>query len=197
MTRRFGNLVNCPHCGRSHTAETAVERWIRNCRELDSIQAGIARFDIDVLMHRYLTLRDKRGTRLVQAIMFLEIKTLGAELADAQQDTLGMLSQVLRNRRRNMYRDKRGRHLGDHSPLASAYSHMMGRRVRLRMFGGHLLRLSGTSPTDSDWMTWDNKRINVHQLIALLRFDLDPDTLRPIDWRRRSGAFGMQRVLFS
>jgi hypothetical protein len=160
------------------------------------VQSGIARFDIDVLLHRYLTLRDKRGQREVQAIMFVEIKTRDADMTLAQRDTLGMLNQVLRNRKRNMHCERRGRHLSDHTPLASAYSHVRQGRVRLRMFGGHVLRFSGTCPSDSRSMTWDGKQINVHQLIALLRFDLDPDTIEPIDWRRRYAEFDKQHQLF-
>lgn len=188
MTRTYDGLVTCPSCGAIHTAETAFERWMRNERALDS-RDGIVRFDCDVLLHRYKCCVDKKSTRDLQCLMFLEIKTFNAELSEAQRDTLSLMSQVLRNRRRNIHRDRRGRHAHDHDPLALAFSWLLGRDVRIRMFGGHLVRLSGADPLTSDRIEWDHRPITLNQLIALLRFELDPDSLSPIDWRRRYSAF--------
>jgi len=46
-----------------------------------------------------------------------------------------------------------------------------------------------TNPNDSDQIWWDKKSINLQMLVALLRFDVDPDTLEKPDWRRRYRAF--------
>lgn len=73
--------------------------------------------------------------------------------------------------------------------MARAFSWLLGRAVGLRMFGGHLLQLSGADPVTSDRMQWDRKVITLEQLIGLLRFDLDPDSLAVMDWRRRYSAF--------
>jgi len=47
----------------------------------------------------------------------------------------------------------------------------------------HVLRFSGLGPDDSKFIEWDDKDINADTLTDLLRFDLDPDTLKPIDLR--------------
>lgn len=187
MTRTFDTLVQCPQCGHEHTAETAMERWIRGHPQLDSREAGIVRFDIDILLHRYMIKTDwLRGTRTLQCMMFIEVKTHGANVTPSQQDTLSALSQIMRNRRANRHAHKRGRHAADHVPPSKVWSIASKKKVRLRLYGGHLLRLSDVDPPSSEWITWDNKPIDVETLVKLLRFDLDPDTLREADWRRRS-----------
>lgn len=194
MTRKFNENVFCPHCRQWHPAENAFNQWVRRHPQLDSRDVGIARFDCDVLIHRYKVARDGMGDRTIQCLMFIEVKTHGADASDAQLDTLGLLSQVLRNRRRNRHREKIGRHLADHTPPAVAHSRLLGRKVALRVFGGHLLQLSGNDPTDSEWMKWDWRDINAEQLVRLLLFELDPDwkktgdgkpRLREMDTRRR------------
>jgi len=157
---------------------------------------GLVRFDLDVLIHRYMTPNDKKGTRDLQCLMFVEVKTHGGELKPAQQDTFSMLAQVLRNRRRNKHSNKKGRHAGSHVPLAKVFSRMLKRDVAIRMFGGHLLCLSGNDPTDSEWMTWDEKPIDTWLLIDVLRFDADPDRLTKTDWRRRYSDFSPAPSLF-
>ena len=200
MTRRFGGFINCPKCGHSHTNESALERWIRNDRQLDSIGSGIVRFDIDILLHRYNFSKDHKGARNVQAMMFIEAKTHGAELTPSQQGTLSALSQILRNRRANMHQDKLGRHASDHVPPATVVDPKRQTEHALYLYGGHLLRMSDVDPMQSEWMEWDNKPITADQLRSLLLFEIDPDTFRPIDWRRRSAAFAArnkkQRRLF-
>jgi hypothetical protein len=153
---------------------------------LDSVRESIVRFDLDVLLHRYRVETDTGGTRDIQCMMFIEVKTRGANVSPAQRDTLSLLNQVMRNRRGNRHQRKPGRHATDHVPLCKAYSMKLRRRIKLWMFGGHLLRMSGVDPATSDWMTWDNRPIDVEMLVFLLRFERDADTLRPRDWRRRS-----------
>jgi hypothetical protein len=192
MTRPFNTKVECPFCHKWHTAETAMERWVRNRPELDS-SAGIVRFDLDILLHRYMTpAPDGKGCRDIQCMMFVEVKTFNAVMLPAQQDTLSLLSQVLRNRKTNMYHDKRGLHADNHTPLTKVKSRKTGRTTVLKLFGGHVLTLSGDSPENSDTMTWDIKhRISLTDLIKLLRFEIDPDHMGLTDWRRRSFAISM------
>lgn len=197
MTRAFCGRVTCPACGAEHSAETAYERWMRNEPRLDSLSVGIVRFDCDVLLHRYKIVVDKKSTRDLQCLMFVEVKTHGADLNQSQRDTLSMLSQVLRNRRRNRHSDRHGLHADDHLALASVKSWLLQQSVRLRMFGGHLLQLSDDDPITSEWIAWDRKLITPDQLIQLLRFELDPDTLCPIDWRRRYSSFTTGNFLWN
>lgn len=191
MTRRFEGQVVCPKCGHTHTAETAFERWMRNERGLDSIRDGIVRFDLDLLLHRYKRSIDKKGIRDIQCMMFIEIKTFNAPLKSAQRDTLSMLSQALRNRRRTPHTKKQGLHLKNHCPPTKAYSRREKRDVVLWMLGGHLLTLSGDDPVSSESIMWDEtKPIDIATLIELLRFDRYPDgKLEMIDWRRRYSDF--------
>lgn len=194
MTRTFNGRVHCPHCRQWHTAETALERWIRDAEDLDSRIKGIVRFDCDILLHRYLVPVDKRGTRDLQCVMFIEAKTHWADMTPAQKDTLSMLSQVIRNRRRNIHGAKKGRHAQDRTPPCKCYSHVLKKDVRLWLFGGHVLRMSGDCPDDSDRMAWDGKPIDRDTLIRVLRFELDPDDIaKAIDWRRRYSAFDALR----
>jgi hypothetical protein len=183
-----------------HTIETAFERWMRGDPELDSRKAGLVRFDCDIMLHSYATCEDGRLDRTIQRLMFIEVKTFGAFPTAAQLDTLSLFSQVLRNRRTNIHRQKRGKHAEDHVPMAKAFSKIQNRDVCLKMYGGHLLQLSGDDPLNSESMTWDanpphwsGKTIDIDALRKILRFELDPDTLLPVDDRRRSGPFQRQR----
>lgn len=194
MTRAFGGHLDCPHCGASMTAETELEREIRNEPTVDSCRVGIVRFDLDILLHRYMFHTDKRGSRDIQAMMFIEVKTNGAVLTLAQRDTLSILSQCLRNRRRNINSDKKGLHLENHIPLAMAYSHVLRRKIALRLFGGHLLQLSGKGLKSSSIIMWDGKRIDVETFWKLIRFELDPDSLRKLDLRRRYSDFSQKEL---
>jgi hypothetical protein len=186
-TRPFGEMVDCPQCGHRHTKETAFERWMRNEEELDS-GLGLVRFDLDVLLHRYMRLVDGKGSRDLQIMMFIEVKTLGANVLQSQLDTFSLLSQVLRNRKTNMHQQRHGRHTDAVTPV-TAHSKKLGKPVTLWLRGGHLLQLSGTSPVNSSDIRWDWKKISIDDLVGLIRFDLDPDTLKPIDWRRRYADF--------
>ena len=187
MTRSFSATWQCPKCGHHATCETAFERWIRGKPELDSRRVGLVRFDLDILLHRYkFDLRDAHGSRDIQAMMFVEVKTHGADLNEAQRDTLSTLSQIMRNRRSNMYEPRFGKHADDHTPPAKTRSAMFDKEVALKLFGGHLLQFEHETPADNGWIKWDYKPINARHLISLLLFEIDPDKLTPIDWRRRS-----------
>ena len=188
MTRVFNSRIRCQHCGGLTTEESPMERWIRNHPMLDS-KNGIVRFDIDILLHRYKTMGDRKGNRIVEFMMFIEVKTFGAELSMSQQDTLSLLNQVLRNRKKNMHSKPRMQ-VGEQPGLL--YSRAKHTDVPLRLLGGHLLQLDKSSPDDSAWMKWDNKTIDQATLVDLMLFDRDPDRLNADkkDWmRRRSQPF--------
>lgn len=199
MTRTFDGRVCCPHCKKWHTQETALERWIRNSSDLDSRNAGLVRFDCDILFHRYLVPTDKKGTRNLQCVMFIEAKTHWGDMTPAQRDTLSMLSQVLRNRKRNIHAAKKGRHANERTPPCKCYSHLLKKDVRLWLFGGHVLRMSNNCPEDSQRINWDGHPVDTETLVRILRFELDPDDItKPIDWRRRYSSFNgvdRQRLL--
>lgn len=186
MTRSMNARLECPTCGCQMSAESHFERWMRSNKLLDS-RDGIVRFDLDVLIHRYLVPVDGFGKRDMQAMMFIEVKTNGANMTESQRDTLYTLNQVLRNRKPNINGDRDKYNAKDHVPLASCYSAIKKSKVSLRLFGGHLLRFDGNGPDDSATIVWNKMPINENQLCRLLRFELDPDDPRiKLDIRRRS-----------
>lgn len=194
MTRTHNTKIVCPQCKYEHTGETEFERWVRNNPLLDSRDIGLVRYDLDMLLHRYKFLVDGRGERVIQCMMFIEVKSHNAIPDKAQQDTLSIFNQVLRNRRVNIHSTPR-KQAGN---ITNVYSKMLRRTVKLLMCGGHLLTFSANTPDDSSQIKWDNKLISKDWLIELLRFERDAD--RPellMDHRRRYRSFSNERRLFT
>lgn len=176
MTRPCITQLHCPNCKSRMSFETSFGRWIRDNKELDS-KSGFCLVDQDYLVHKFKTAYDRE----FQLIMMIEIKTMGAELTLAQRDTLHCFNQLLRNRRRTPTKDLHFQL--EESVVRSAYSFALKRTTNLLSFGIHVLTFSHLGPDDSEWIKWDKKRIDVDTLTKILRFDLDPDTLKPIDLR--------------
>jgi hypothetical protein len=114
--------------------------------------------------------------------MFVEAKSHGAILTASQRDTLYLFDQILRNRKITPTKSKIPQQSG--SMPGRVYSLRNNKWIDLRAYGGHWLQMSGDDPENSHWMKWDKKPIDYQRLIQVLRFDLDPDTLRPVEWRR-------------
>lgn len=182
MTRTFNEKIRCPKCLYVHTVETDFERWVRGHQQLQS-RDGIVRFDLDMLLHRYKTCSDGVGTREIQCMMFVEVKTFMADMSDAQRDTLGVLNDLLRNRRKNIHSNPR-KQCGN---LTKVRSRMLQRDIRIALFGGHLLQMDSSDPDNSSRILWDREQIAKDELIAVLRFENDPDKPhKSMDVRRRS-----------
>lgn len=175
MTRSFNQQFHCSNCRTWQTAETMFGRWIRNNKQLDS-RSGYSVSDQDYWIHKYKT----HETRRFQLLMLVEIKTMGAALSEAQKDTLYQVNQLMRNRRQTPTKELR--YQTSSGPL-KVKSTMLGGEVVMRAFGMHVLTFSGLGPDDSEWIRWDRTQISVDQLTSILRFDLDPDTLRELDLR--------------
>jgi hypothetical protein len=166
--------------------ETHFERWMRNEHLLDS-KLGIVRYDLDILLHRYMTLTDGFGDRTIQALMFVEVKTWDAKPSPSQADTLHLMNQVLRNRKKNVNADREKWNAKSHTPLAICKSYVTGNDIALRMFGGHVLTFEKDGPDNSDWIRWDKTLVTKEQLLGLLTFTLNPDDpAMKMDIRRRS-----------
>ena len=174
MTRQFNQLVHCPNCKTWITAETSFGRWIRNNPELDSIKDKIVVQDQDYWIEKY----QDNGTKSFKLLVGVEIKTMGAQLTDAQRDLLHILNQLMRNRKQT---PTKGVKWQAGPGINVVYSLMHKCKVRLRSFGMHVLIFSGLGPDDSDSILWDGKPIDAEILTKILRFDLDPDTLKPLD----------------
>jgi hypothetical protein len=100
----------------------------------------------------------------------LEVKTRGGSLTDSQRDT---------------YRKKQ----------ATTLKAIKWRGQTLRNFGVAVVRMSGTTPLDSEWIKWCRfdmsrdgflveKEVSLEQLVRLVRFDIHPDTLTEQPFRR-------------
>ena len=176
MTRKFGQLFDCPYCGKRSTLETEFSRWTRNNHLLESVEGQVI-IDQDVWVHRFKTALGRK----FQCLMLLEVKVFGAEPTLAQRDTLHIINQVTRNRRETPTKKRKWQ--AGNAPLKT-YSAISKGDVVLKCFGTHVLRLSNLSPNDSEWLKWNKEDITEDQLVKLLRFDLDPDTLKPMDFRK-------------
>lgn len=160
---------------RIYGSDTPFCAWMRNCPELPSVGSkfGFVASDNDITVHRYKTEVDRLGSREVQAIMQIEIKTRRGKPESSQLDTLCKLNWF------------------------SGLKHHNQQWVNF--FGVFLLILSGTTPDDSDKMWWGIlpkndvlndakdvqwKLIGRADLISLLRFDLHPRTFERQLFRR-------------
>lgn len=143
---------------------------------------GHVRYDLDITPRRWVIhLYKVNHSRDMQFLMIVETKSFGADLDIAQQDTLSILSQCLRNRKRT--RNKKSIPRQMQPVINSVYSHVLKQRVSIRLFGAHLLQFSGAGPEDSERIYWDRKPITIDQLEGLLKFEIDPDTFKDMDLR--------------
>ena len=170
MTARFRRSIKCPDCGLEIPAEDEISQWIRSHPQLDS-REGMVFMDKDLVCHRYKTSHGRDA----QFLMFVEIKTRGAQPSKSQRDTMNIVGQMVRNTK-NTYLTAENRPVRVYSTAAAS-------EVTVRAMGYHLLRMDGSTPSDSTWIEWDRKRIDTDTLLKLLRFDLHPDTLNPLDLR--------------
>ena len=160
---------------RIYGSDTEFCDWMRKCKDLPSFgnDFGFVASDNDITVHRYLTAVDNIGTREIQSIMQIEIKTREGKPSESQIDTLAKLNLF------NGIKKTNGQHVV--------------------FFGVFLLILSGTSPDNSDCMWWGVlpknsiikcasyatfHLIDKRQLIDLLRFDRHPRNLDPNAFRR-------------
>lgn len=180
MTKPFHQTMLCPRCGAVQTIETGFSRWVRSRKDLDSNEVGLGCCDADQIYHRFKTAKDGRE---VQCLMFVEVKTFAAVPSPSQRDTLVLIDQFLNNQRNTPSRQRTKRQ-AENRPLV-AWSVMKQTNVRVYAFGAYLLQFERSSPLDG-WTRWGRKRLDISadQLAGLLRFDLNPETLGPMDFRR-------------
>ena len=175
MTAPFRRFATCKKCGTRVPLEDDIGQWIRNHPQLDSGK-GFAFMDKDIVAHLF----KRNNDREFQCLMFIEFKSYGRDLDDSQRDTMILVDQLFRNDRTTPTKKER---LHIHSISDKAYSSMNRRKVGVKAFGYHLVRLSGNTPEDSTRIKWDKREIDLDTLVKLLRFELNPDTLRPMDFR--------------
>lgn len=177
MTRPHKQSVQCQHCGGFTSTNSPFGSWLRAQPEIDSRAEGVYIFDIDWIIHRCRKGADKCGTREVECLMLIETKCYDTRLEHSQRDTLNILGQLLNNTRNNKFIQARG-------AVRQVFSTYKNKVVPVRCFGVHTLTFKKTCPDDG-YMKWDKKgEITKEQLIGLLRFEIHPYTLQPMDIRR-------------
>lgn len=128
--------------------------------------------DGDWIVQRYLVHSDRMGARAINHVMFIEEKSNGADLTFGQRDLMFILHQLFRWADRKYKRFKTVR----------------GDWVRVRWWGYFKLRYSGATIEDSEFILWNKRQITLHELEQLLRFELNPRTLRPRSDRRHHAS---------
>jgi hypothetical protein len=141
---------------------------------------GVVQTDVDSFWHRYKTCVDAISSRELQVFMEIEWKTRGGSLTASQEDT---------------YRKKH----------ATVIPRLKFFGQDLVNFGVSVVRLSGTTPDDSEWIKWGRfirgkqsgmvwKDINVDELLKLIRFDMHPDKFNKRPFRRHHKIEGFKVV---
>lgn len=144
--------------------------WLRHEQGLpaSSQDCGFVATDVDLMVHRYMSSVDGHGTREIQGLMHLEVKTRGGRPGSSQLDTLFKAH----------CRQCGWFTLGDQS---------------LCHFGVSFVSMDGTHPRDSRTLLWGRfthfgslrwRSIDLDTLVRLLRFDIDPDTFHRISHHR-------------
>ena len=150
---------------RRDDGDTPFGDWIRRHPGLDSIRERLSITDSDYWIHRYRAHTDIVGSRAVDSIMLVEVKTNLRDIPFAQRDTLQLVDQLLRQ---VCYRkDGRRRYV--------TLKGSPGETRRVRCYGVHLLQLSSTRPDNSETILWDRQFLTEDLLVEVLRCDRDPD----------------------
>lgn len=148
--------------------ETEFSEWLRKNPGLDSYRIGMSIHNLDWIIHQYKVPEDKNGPRRVNNLMIVEEKCFGAESSFAQLDTLTILDQLLTKKVNGKIKQQK-------------VKTRRGDIVGARYFGLHHLVFSGSGPSTSDKITWDDQVITLHMLERILRFELHPCAI----WKER------------
>lgn len=197
MTSKHRQTALCKHCGNPTGIEEPWKAWLRSHPGLDSIRECLVIGDPDLWILKYGTRLHPSGVdRAVQYLMFAEVKSHGVDLEDWQRDQLGIVNDLLRT---NPWKEQRanGRLIAGHPQnVRIVKSLIAGKKIPVYCYGAHLLRFSGIDPASSEWIEWDRKRIDLDQLISLLRYDIHPDSLRPMEHRMHKTRYQPPAMIF-
>lgn len=173
VARRFKRLVRCKHCNMHTEDQSPFGVWVATQPELESTH--FVNEDIDWVLHRYKPMVDGVGTRDVNFMMFIEVKTFGAVPTNSHLESLWFTHQFFaysRGKRELMLPGVKSKRTVWH-------------------YGCSLLRLFDDSPRGRvEWGRFDRngdvsyKTISEQQVRELFRFDIDPDSLKPLTTRR-------------
>jgi hypothetical protein len=167
---------------RVYGEDSPFSEWLRKQPGLPSgsLEIGVVATDRDMTIHVYKTPVDRMGSREVQSMIDIEVKTRGGGVSDSQRDTLYKRHRVI---------------CPDCKCKCIALPNGTGKVESLRHYGQAFVFLSGTDPDTSYAIWWGRfagtasqeirkTRITRKQLVDLLRFDLHPDSLNRNPHRR-------------
>jgi hypothetical protein len=149
---------------------TEFGEWLRRQESIPSNK--VVASDCDFVIHRHTTDVGAHGTREVQSMMLLEVKTRNGEPRWSQLDTM-WLTHICANTRK---------------PRRTIL------HLNKKVFheGVAFLSLSGTTPENSELLRWGRfgnaakinwTPITPDKLLRLLRFELDLDNFTPRPYR--------------
>jgi len=149
--------------------------WIRGQEQLSSHQFALT--DADYVWHKY----KEHGSRGVDCLMLIELKTRAGAVSHSQRDTLFLLDAILR--RATSRKNMSGRFC---ISVPDTRKERIGQQRLVRWFGVHVVYVSNTRPDNSVVIKWDGNELDGEQhLIDILAFKLDPDNPRkPLSLRR-------------
>ncbi len=160
--------------------DTEFSGWLRRQQNIPS--SLVVATDCDYVIHRYKNPVDGIGTREIQALMILEVKSRNGEPRFAQLDTMWLQHRCSSTTNRRI-REK-GNSVTHH--------------------GVSFLSLSGTTPENSAMMRWGRfgkaaainwKPVDRPTLESLLLFNLHPDNFAPEPYRRHHKTSVIERVI--
>lgn len=184
MTAEWRETTPCLRCGTAVDTEQPVKAWIRKHEGLDSREQCLCIGDSDLWVQRYGVRRGNRGAdRDVMYLMLVEVKTNGAKVNAAQRDMLVIVNDLLRTVAWKDHRADGKFELGHRQNARLVYSVIAGKKIQLLCYGVHRLTLPGATPDDSDWFQWDFNTLPIGELEKILRFDVNPDSLKPMEHR--------------
>jgi hypothetical protein len=163
---------------RVYGTDFAALQWLRSRPGLDSRRERLSIPDVDLVVHRYRDRTSKNPKYRVDNVMLLETKAHadGPQLGTfAEHDTFGLLNALWNSRVKHH----------SHGVIRSYPVNFCGERRRVRWWGVHVWAMSGDRPDNSREMWWDQvpSSISVDTLERLIKFEIDPFTFAPVDYR--------------
>lgn len=186
MTKQWREQpVSCHRCGHRVDTEPPIKAWIRTHEYLDAWEKALWIGDTDLWVHKWgqRSTRHRGVSRDVQYLMMVEVKTHWKDVDEPQRDSLWAIDRLLRTK---AWKDQRlsGLFAAGHAQNARVvHGRIAGKAVWLYCYGVHKLRLSGSTPEDSERITWDDKPIDKGRLLDLLAFEISPDNFNRIEHR--------------
>lgn len=157
---------------RIYGSDVPFMAWCRSNSDLPAFSrdCGWVQTDVDTFVHRYITSVDSQGTRDLQCMMEIEVKTRSGMPSWSQEDTL------------------RKKHLTTKPEVR-----INGQLVK--NMGVTIVSMDGVTPDDSETITWcrfeqepphrlKKMEVSVQQFSELIKFELHPDTLNSKPFRR-------------